>query len=249
MIRGVTVAACTGVLSALGLSATARANGYCGSDHTASSACPISANGTVSGSYAANVFDDTDVDFFVFYARPGTSVSLTINDTEAPTCSIPSSPNFECGDFTATLYDHRGNQVIGELKSTPSNGIAQPASASARLKGGTYYVETGGFTVENPLSYTITVDGSPGVRWPAPCRVPDLRHPILLATAKRELHDAHCAVGRIVHRVNRHVRHGDAYALHPGGGTYLAAGAPVEVIVSGRPGTRRTRRAQTSSST
>src|SRR5262249_51557863 len=152
--------------------APAAANGYCGADPTGVTACPINANGTVSGSISSG----SEQDYYVFYAARKTDLQLTVTDTEDPRCSTDFS--YMCAWTTAELIDSRGDQLAHTEFSEPSNGVTVPVSVTKSIGRGVYYVAVSGYQSAGTLPsvpYQLTVDGNPGVQWPPACIVPRVR--------------------------------------------------------------------------
>jgi len=87
----------------------------------------ISASGVIEKS--------TDVDMFSFQTGPGT-ISFTVNPA-------PRSPNL---DIYVRLYDGTGNPVAS------NDGAGLPASLTATVATGTYYLEIGGVGSGNPFT-------------------------------------------------------------------------------------------------
>jgi hypothetical protein len=224
-------AALTLVLVALS-AGVARANGYCGADPSGPTACGITTNETLSGVMTTPTYS---TDYYVFFARKGTQVSITMDDTENPLCSVAVQYEF-CGGVAATLYDGRGNTVASGEDSSPNGGVPVPETLHHTLRQGVYYV-----TVENlsdqgrPQPYNLSVYGSPALTWPHPCVVPRVDRHEHLGTARLALRNGSCTVGRLRRVRDRRVPAGDVVAFRPGVGTIARPGARVEVVVSGRP--------------
>lgn len=226
------------VVALLGAGA-AHADGYCGPDPVGPRACAVPTNGAVTGTLTANF----EHDYFVFYARRGTQLSLTITNDDDPACSISPDPlSYYCGVAWTELLNGRGQQLAQTASSEPVNGVPVSKSVSRILKRpGTYYAVVTGDpyigTVFNgvPLPYTLAVNGSPKITWPHPCVVPKLRRHTHLGTAKRRLRKASCRVGKVRHVRSHRVPRGDVMRLRPKGGTIAAPGYKVRIVVSGRP--------------
>jgi hypothetical protein len=149
----------------------AAASGSCGLDFSSATACPVNSPDTLSGS-----IDNVDeTDYYVFYARKGVSLSVTISDTENPACSSDTS-HTQCGGVQAELYDSQGGDLgDGTGSSAPTNGATVPAAFSSKLAAaGTYLLQVTGTLGQDesgnatPVPYTLQVDASPSVQWPEP---------------------------------------------------------------------------------
>jgi hypothetical protein len=216
--------------------APAAANGPCGQDFNGDNACPVNTASTTS--YSGSLVTDNESDYYVFYAQKGTELSVTITDTENPSCSTSAG---YCGGAAVNLDDAQGNQLDGTDGSTPNNGITVPQRFSHTLESaGTYYLIVSGYLGtdqnQNPTAvpYTLNVSASPNVQWPAPppsCKVPGF-HRASLATVEQRIAAGHCTVGSVRHQYSRSTRRGRVLSLSPGAGTSLANGAPVSVVVS-----------------
>lgn len=222
------------IIALLG-SASASAAGPCGADFDRHTACPITTSETVAGSLPTT----GEQDYYVFYARGRTRLSVTINDTEAPACSFPTLANpVLCSSFNIILLNAKGDRVAFNGLSSPVDGVPIPKTVYARVPaaGGIYFAEADLFVLGTsvPAPYTLTVDGSPNVLWP-PCVVPRLRRDTSLAHAERELVSQHCSVGKIRGIDTPTVPRGRVVSLRPRAGTLAVTGARVELIVSGRP--------------
>lgn len=223
------------ILTLLG-AAPAGAYGPCGTNFDGPTACPITTSpATVGGTLASS----PEKDYYVFYARRHTQLSLAATDTEDPSCDLLSSVH--CSIVQVALYDRKGNVLAMSGYSGPQNGVASlPAGLSRRLAGGIYYAVVSGVLFSSgPIPYSLSVNGSPNVQYPPPCIVPKLRHNTGLARAKRLLARHGCGVGKIRHQVDRRVRRGDVIGFRPRAGTVAPFGTRVGILVSGR----RTRRA------
>lgn len=217
-----------GLVASLLAASAATAYGPCGVDINGPSACPIASSpASASGSIASR----DEKDYYVFYARPHTHFSVTVNDTEDPNCYL----NYDCSAVTAYVYNTRGVLVTSSHSSQPQVGIPQPQSLSATLRGGTYYVVIGGVPdTANPVPYTFTVNPatSPAVQWPPPCIVPRLPHGTSLRHAEAILVRSHCAVGRVTRRHDRHTRSGKVLGLRPRAGSTEPYGAKINILLS-----------------
>ncbi len=113
---------------------------------------------------------DNQADYYAMYVQPATELSVTVTDTEAPSCG------YSCGDVQAQLYDANGNSVGAYTgDSQPNNGITVPQTFSYTVQaGGIYYLEVqGGLGTDTndnptPVPYTLQVSASPNVSWPPP---------------------------------------------------------------------------------
>ena len=113
---------------------------------------------------------DNQGDYYAMYVHPNTELSVTITDTESPSCN-------SCGFAEAGLYDANGNPIYAAMtgSSQPNNGITVPRSFSYTVaSGGVYFIEVDGGlgrdANNNPASvpYTLQVSASPNVSWPPP---------------------------------------------------------------------------------
>jgi len=207
--------------------APALADGYCGHDPTGPTACGIDTSETVTGTYST----DFASDYYVFFARKGTQLTLTVNDTEDPFCS--ESGVIVCGDVYVSLLDSSGKKLGVSGRSTPDNGVPVPRSITNTLRSsGVYYAVVFGDVGSNPEPYSLTVAGSPNVTWPHPCVVPKLRRHTHLGTAKGRLRISSCSVGKIKRAHNRSVPRGDVIRLASRAGTIIPHGAKVGILVS-----------------
>ncbi len=216
-------------IAALLGAAPALADGPCGHDFDGPTACPITTSETVAGSLTATF----ETDYYVFYAQKRTALTLTINDTEDPTCGS----SYLCSDVLVKLYDRRGNFIQVSNESKPLNGVPDPVVLTHRLRvAGIYYaVVTGVVSSPGPIPYSLTVAGSPNVQYPPPCTVPRLRRDTSLARARGVLALHHCSVGKVIGARDGRVRIGDVVGLRPRAGTVAPSGAPIAIIVSSRP--------------
>lgn len=227
-----------GVVAAIALAnaGPAAANGYCGPDPTGATACPVTANSTLSGSISSN----SENDYYVFYVAHQTVLQLTVNDTEDAQCSTAIA--YGCGDVQANLFDSRGSRVAATDVSAPSNGVAVPETTTKTIKRGVYYVAVSGYIASYTppsIPYQVTVNGNPGVQWPPACIVPRLRSRTTLRRAKQMVRGNRCTVGA-VRRVHSAKPRGDVVRLRPGTGSILPFGARVTIYVSGQPRHHRT---------
>jgi hypothetical protein len=211
--------------------ASARANGYCGPDPVARTACPVTTSETLTGTITAV----NERDYYVFYARPDTLLTLTVTNTEDPRCSFPLSGFGYCGYAYDYLYDATGNLIAGSGISTPLNGVTVPKTITRTLKdGGVYYIEVTSdlFLSQSQIPYTLAVSGDPDVRWPPLCTVPKLRHDTTLARAATILRDHYCLPGKIRRVRGRHVKSGDVVGLRPHAGAVEPFHHRVAILVS-----------------
>ena len=241
----------------------ALADGPCGQDYTSQSACPV--NSASTPTYTGSIVAADDTDYYVFHASAGTRLSLSITDTEDPSCSEGSSSNY-CGDVMASVVDSQDNWVGGTDYSGPSGGLSIPATSTTILQtAGTYYLEVNGdegsdqYGNPTPVPYSLQVTGSPAVVWPAPittmptqpvtgkpsgpavrCTVPAAAHR-RLGVVERALRGEHCTVGAVRVRRDRRVKRGRVITLSAPAGSRFSAGHRVSIVVSAGP--RRRRRA------
>lgn len=207
----------------------ALADGYCGHDPSGPTACPIPTSQTVTGTFTKPY----ESDFFVFFARKGTQLSLTIRDTEDPSCYDLSAPTAPCADAEVQLFDAHGHELAYSGLSTVVNFVPVSASLSHTVHAnGVYYAVAYNDTAfAHSYPYSLTAFGSLNVTWPHPCVVPKLRRHSDLGTAKRRLTLSRCSVGR-VKRVPSRAPRGEVVRLAPGAGTIAAPGARVAIVVS-----------------
>lgn len=220
----------TVLLASLAAAGSASAYGPCGVDSTGPTACPITTSpSAVSGSIASG----NEHDYFVFYARRHTHFSMTVNDTEDPTCGT-GGPTL-CSTVSADLLDSQGRHVSNTELSGPYNGVPVPQGLKLTLEAGTYYVVVSGSPqagVPVPYQVTINPETSPGIQWPPPCIVPKLRHGTSLKRAKQILAHHRCAVGPVTRQRDRRTRRGNVIGLRPRARAVLPYGAKIRVIVS-----------------
>jgi hypothetical protein len=145
----------------------AGANGPCGQNFDGDNACGITSPGTVSGSLVT----DNEKDYYVLYARKGTELSVTVTDTESPTCD----EEFSCGSAAVELLEGDGDEEYQSASSSPNHGITVPGDFDHTIETtGTYYlVVSGDLGSDNndnptPVPYTLGVNASPAVQWPPP---------------------------------------------------------------------------------
>lgn len=163
LISAAAAAACLAIPSA------AAANGPCGQNFDGNHACGVNSPAAIDGSLVT----DNERDYYVFHAVKGTQVAISITDTENPACTSASSGG--CGDVRVQLADSQGNDIVDSNNSYPNNGITVPATINHTLDAkGTYYlIVTGslGYDANNnrtAIPYTLSVNASPNVQWPAP---------------------------------------------------------------------------------
>lgn len=229
-VRRAWVGLAIALIVSLAAAGSASAYGTCGVDATGPTACPITTSpSSVSGSIASG--DEND--YFVFYARRHTHFSMTVNDTEDPSCGT-GGPTL-CSTVSADLLDSKGRKVANTELSGPYNGVPVPRGLQVTLRAGTYYVVVSGSPQAGaPVPYQVTIKPatSPRIQWPPPCIVPRLRHNTSLRRAKQILGHYRCAAGRVTRRRDRHTRRGDVIGLRPRAGAVLPYGAKVRLIVS-----------------
>ena len=176
----------------------------------------------------------SSADYFVFSARADTSLAITLDDGEAPECSATGSTQ-TCGAVRVQVYDSHGTLDATSGLSTPQDGISVAAHTRVTLRdAGTYYADVEGYANSQTVPYALLLDGTPSVRWPAPCIVPRLPHRTRLRTARRQLVAALCTVGKVHYHHNAGVRRGDVIALRPRAGSVLPAHHRIAIDVSGR---------------
>lgn len=220
----VTIAAC------LGLASTSRATGSCGSDLSQATACPFTTSpATLTGSIASS----SETDYFVFWARRHTHLTITATDTEDPSCSA----TLTCGGVSAVPVDNHGDRLGNTFFSQPGNGVADPESYSSTLHQGIWYLEVTGQPNASgaAVPYTLSIDASttPAVAWPPLCVVPKVRAGVTLRRARVRLKRAsRCLPGRVRHVYNRHYRRGHVIRLHPGTGAVEPYRARISIVVS-----------------
>lgn len=227
--------------------APAGADGPCGQDYTSGTSCPV--NSASTPSYQGKIVASNDTDFYVFYAVAGTHLTLTITDTESPTCSTAYTGS--CGRVSVELFDSQANDVGGPGWSQPSSGITVPATWSIIIQStGVYYAEVSGnlgsdqYNNPTDVPYALTVQASPNVQWPParpplnstpaaapPCTVPHYRGATLVSVEVR-LTNHHCSVGTVHHAYSSSVRRGRVIRLSRKPGKQMADGAVVNIWVS-----------------
>jgi opacity protein-like surface antigen len=163
LVSAAVAAACLAIPTA------ASANGPCGQDFDGNHACGVNSPATIDGSLVT----DNESDYYVFHAAKGTELSVSVTDTEAPSCS--QSYTSGCGSVYVELTDNKGNGIEQTEGSSPNNGISVPANFSHTLDAnGTYYLivrgQLGNDANDNPTSvpYQLSVSASPSVQWPPP---------------------------------------------------------------------------------
>lgn len=226
--RRAALGAAVAATAALCAASSASAFGPCGVDDSTASACPLSLSPiTVSGSLATG----SENDWYVFDAYRTTVLSLTINNTDDPSCSI----TLTCADVEATLLHKNGAEVTNTQDSTPQDGSDQPQSISPTIRRGIYYVEVNGFGSESlPAPYTLSINANttPAIHWPPLCQVPRLRPNTRLARAKLKLTRAFCLPGRVTHAYSNHTRRGRVIGLRPHVRAVRPFHTKVRIIVS-----------------
>jgi hypothetical protein len=107
---------------------------------------------------------DEEQHYYVLNAQGGTKLSVTLTNTEAPSCDTLADGH--CGVVEAVLENTAGHQVDRSDFTEPIGGVAGSASFVARVEsGGTYYVAVCGFPGIDagkslPVSYTLSVSTS-----------------------------------------------------------------------------------------
>jgi hypothetical protein len=208
----------------------ASASTSCVPGTTPQRACPLT--GTVSASLPGSGADY----YYKLWARKGTEIRLTLNNTEDPGCSTGSAPPggclLECAMFT---------QIQSRSKnfpcSIPSDGLDRPASEQVTVPHtGVFYISlnTEAFRGGGTQPYSLKVLANPGVRWPPPCVVPRLPHDTFLSVAESKLRHDGCRVGRIRHVRDRHTHGGDVVSLGLRRGSIHPRGTRVAVTVAAR---------------
>jgi len=135
-------------------------------------ACAVNSPATPTGRLQTG----NQADYYAMFVQPNTELSVTVTDTETPTCSAFSSTN-RCGYVQAGLYDASGNSIYDAQtgSSEPNNGITVPQSFSYTVSaGGVYFIEVSGGLGSDanqnptPVPYALAVSASPNVTWPPP---------------------------------------------------------------------------------
>ncbi len=207
----------------------AGATGACVAGTTPQRACPLthSVSSSLSGS--------GDSVYYKLWARRGTEIRLTLDDTENPGCStgvVPGGCVLMCASFDK-LSPSNGKSPC----STPSEGSDRPATEQVTAtRSGVFYlsVNTERFNGSGTVPYSLSVSANPGVRWPPPCVVPRLPHDTFLSVAESRLRAAGCRVGQIRRVHNRHTHGGDVVSLGLRGGSIRPRGARVAITVATR---------------
>jgi hypothetical protein len=231
---------------------SASADGTCGRhDASGVSACPVSGsastyNGSLTPTYDPYPFY-AEKDYYVFHARAGTALIITLHDEESPACE--STYLTLCGDVSGELEDRSGD-LVAESKGGLSGeatvnaaGVPVAATVSDTIRSsGTYYLVVSGalgrdLSVDAPetelaVPYSFGVSAHPGVVWPPPCVVPQVRRNTTLVRGELGLRHAGCRVGRIRYSFDTHVAVGDVIAFRPHAGRVLPRRTRVEVIVA-----------------
>lgn len=227
----VTVSGAVAIAACLGLASTSHATGSCGSDLSQSTACPFATSpATLSGSLAST----SETDYFVFWARRNTHLTVTVNDAENASCSLTSS--IKCGGVLANLVDNHGDNPASTSISAPADGVAAPESFSRIVHGGIWYLEVSGQpdSTGAAVPYTLSIDSSttPAVAWPPLCVVPKVRAGVRVRRARSRLRGTYCLAGKVHRHYNRHVRRGHVVRLHPGTGAVEPYHTRVAIVVS-----------------
>ncbi len=231
-----------GLLVALTLTASAQGSGSCGHDikHPCGLNTPASTSGVVQS------IEDTH--FFHFYGLRGTVLTVTLTDTDSPSCN---GLGPACGDLLALLVN-QGRTRRPLSYSTPFVGYrdaeAPTISFSVSLPATqAYLLEVGGepgldaFGRSVPVSYAVQVAASPAVHWPAPCTVAKLGRRASLAAWKRAIVRGRCAIGRIRHLHSGRVPRGRVIGVLPPTGSVLPYRTAVTIIVSAGPARHKRR--------
>jgi hypothetical protein len=160
-------------------------NGPCGQDFDGNQACGIASPATDSGS----LITDNESDYYVFFAQKGTELSVAVTDTEDPTCDPLS-----CGSAHVELLEADGDDTFQGASSAPNNGITVAGNLAHTLEAtGTYYLVVSGYLGHDenynptPIPYTLSINASPAVQWPAPAPTHKVRH----CTFRRTRHHGH----------------------------------------------------------
>jgi hypothetical protein len=237
MAKPVSASIAAALAVALGAVSPASAVGPCGNDVDAPAACPIDSP----GSYSGTILTQSGYDYYVFYGRKGTALSVTVSDATNPANCL----NLYCGEVSAFL--DRPNSSLAIAATTvggsyvDGDGVTVPNGFSVKLaKTGTYYLKVDGQLAETPdgksytvpVPYTVQVSATPNVQWPPPCTVPAMGRRTSLARAKRLLLGRGCSVGTVSRKHSKRVRRGDVIALTPASGTSVAYHTPVAIVVS-----------------
>ena len=173
--------------------APTRADGPCGVDATGPTACHIRRDGIYDGSLTpardAGLPAD-EHDYYVFRARAGTRVTVTLTDAEDTDCALQGL--LICGDLTFAINDRMGNGLTGSVGHGSNGGVStirQENSAAAVFptrvrfrvpRTGRYYIAVSGVLERNlyenaasefaAVPYTLAVTARPALSWPAPRR-------------------------------------------------------------------------------
>ena len=105
--------------------APASADGPCGVDATGPTACHIRRDGIYDGSLTpardAGLPAD-EHDYYVFRARAGTRVTVTLTDAEDTDCALEGL--LICGDLTFAINSQTGNGLTGSIGHGSNGGVA-----------------------------------------------------------------------------------------------------------------------------
>jgi hypothetical protein len=254
-VRSVAAMVTLGLCVWLGLGASsAIADGTCGRHNSSGrTACPLTGvNSTYHGSLTPT-YDPypffPEHDYYVFHARAGTALIVTLHDLENPTCETEFVQlRLFCGEVSGELEDRSGTQVApstgGSNGTATINGAGVPVAATVSdtiRHTGTYYLvlsgedeKSIGSSSDQPVPYSFNVSAHPGILWPPPCTVPQVRRHLSLLHGELAIRHAGCRVGRVVYRRDPRVPAGDVIAFSPHGGRTVALGTRVRVTVATR---------------
>lgn len=158
---------------------SASAIGPCGQNSSTASACSLDSPATLYGSLTTGY----EHDYYRFYAKKGTHLSVTLTDLEPPECEVTYG---HCGVIEAALQNAEGAEIDHSEYTEPVNGVADTAVLKHTITAaGTYYITVYGFLgVEAagkpaPDPYRLSVTASPAIYWP--------KHP----RASRASHHSH----------------------------------------------------------
>jgi hypothetical protein len=144
----------------------ASANGPCGQNGSDGTACAVDSPATVFGSLTTAY----EHDYYRFYARKGTHLSVTLTDMEPPECEQTYSL---CGVIEAALQNTDGAEIDHSEYTEPVDEVYHSSTLTHTIeRAGTYYITIYGFLgIEAagrpaPNPYRLTVHASPAVYWP-----------------------------------------------------------------------------------
>lgn len=186
----------------------AMANGPCGVDYNGPTACGITAPANITGTFLQGPAEDSNHDYYVFWASAGTQISVTVtNEINSACAPIAGYGDYSCGYIDLSLEDSSGNDIAES--STPSryyNGVLHSGTLITTLTDtGTYYlIAHGGASNDSngnphPTPYGLSVVANSGtIQWPAPppCVIPNV-YKERLATVQHQLSTNNCSLGRV----------------------------------------------------